>query len=314
MCTAVSYQAGRHYFGRNLDLERDYGECVTVMPRKFPFVFRYTATPSPHYALIGMAAVAEGMPLYFEATNELGLSMAGLNFPGNAVYGTYMQGKKNVAPFELIPWVLGQCRSLREAEKLLSQTHIVDEGFSDALPAAPLHWLIADSSGSATLECTAQGMQFYPNPAGVLTNNPPFDFHLQNMHHYMNLHAGAAENRLSAAAPLENISLGLGAFGLPGDFSSSSRFVKAVFVKEKSQPGAEEENICQFFHILQSVAMPKGCVQLPDGQYEYTRYSCCCTGSGEYYFTTYRSPQLRRISLMEAGVEGTELKCFPKEL
>lgn len=314
MCTAVSYIPGDHYFGRNLDLERSYGECVTVTPRNFPLTFRQTASLHQHHALIGMAAIADGYPLYFEATNEKGLSMAGLNFPGNAVYGSYVQGKKNIAPFELIPWLLGQCNDLSDAKKLLAQVHIVDERFSDDLPATPLHWLISDKTGSVTLECTGSGMTVFDNPYGLLTNNPPFDYHLHNIHHYMSLYEGCADNRLSPHLPLSNISLGLGAYGLPGDFSSSSRFVKALFVKEKLLPGkTETENVHQFFKILQSVAMPRGCVRLPDGQYEYTRYSCCCTDSGDYYFTTYDSPTVRRISLAASDPRGNTLKCFPMD-
>lgn len=312
MCTAVSYAPDDHYFGRNLDLERGYGECVTVTPRNFPFIFRHTASQPHHHALIGMAAIADGYPLYFEATNEKGLSMAGLNFPGNAVYGPYVPGRKNVAPFELIPWLLGQCDSLLDAKQLLNHAHILDESFSENLPVSPLHWLIADKTGSVTLECTADGMAVRDNPYGVLTNNPSFDFHLQNLHHYMALHEGGADNRLSPNTPLSNISLGLGAFGLPGDFSSSSRFVKAVFVKEKLLPGeTEEEDIHQFFRILQSVAMPKGCVRLPDGQYEYTRYSCCCSDAGDYWFSTYDHPDIRRISLSNSDLDSDVLQAAP---
>lgn len=312
MCTAVSYTPGPHYFGRNLDLERGYGECVAVTARNFPFTFRHTASLYRHHALIGTAAVANGYPLYFEATNEKGLSMAGLNFPGNAVYGPYAQGSKNVAPFELIPWLLGQCTDLQETKQLLRHVHILDESFSDQFPVSPLHWLIADKTGSVTLECTADGMTVWDNPYGVLTNNPPFDFHLQNLHHYMALHEGGADNRLCPRAPLSNISFGLGAFGLPGDFSSSSRFVKAVFVKEKSLPGETEgENVRQFFRILQSVAMPKGCVKLPSGEFEYTRYSCCCSDTGDYYFSTYDEPNIRRISLSDSDLECDGLQTFP---
>ena len=107
----------------------------------------------------------------------------------------------------------------------------------------------------------------------------------------------------------------MGAMGLPGDWSSASRFIRAAFVRCNTPTlPTYTENVNQFFRVLQSVAMPMGSIQLKPGLHDITRYSCCCTGSGENYFTTYRSPQLRRISLMEAGVEGTELKCFPKEL
>ncbi len=312
MCTAISYKTENHYFGRNLDLERGYGERVVITPQNFPWVFRH-ASPSPtHHAMIGMAAVADGYPLYFEATNEKGLSMAGLNFPKNAVYGDLAKGKENVAPFELIPYLLGRCDGLEDVKSVLENLNVANISFSEDLPVSPLHWLLSDPTGSLTLECTAEGMKVYDNPFGVLTNNPPFPFHVSNVEHYMSLTAGAAENKLSPALPLENHSLGLGAFGLPGDFSSSSRFVRVLFVKEHSVSGRDEvESVNQFFHILSSVAMPKGCVLAANGEYEYTRYSCCCnTDTQVYYYTTYEDSAVRCVEMRAADLLGRELCVF----
>ncbi|MBQ7380986.1 MAG: choloylglycine hydrolase [Clostridia bacterium] len=312
MCTAISYRTKDHYFGRNLDLERGYGERVVVTPRSFRLDFRHVSSLSNHHAMIGMAAVVGGYPLYFEATNEKGLSMAGLNFPKNAFYGEYAVGKENVAPFELIPYLLGKCGDLGEVRELLEGVNVVNVSFSEELPVSPLHWLISDGEGSLTLECTRDGMKVYENPFGVLTNNPPFDFHASNVEHYMALDAGLAENRLSERLVLDNHSLGLGAFGLPGDFSSSSRFVRALFVKEHSVSGeGERESVNQFFHILSSVAMPRGCVLTAEGECEYTRYSCCCnTDTQVYYYTTYEDRAVRCVDMHAAELSGAKLYTF----
>lgn len=305
MCTAVSYLTKQHYFGRNLDLERGYGEGVVVTPRGFPFSFRYAGRCGQHDALIGMAAVADGYPLYFEATNEKGLSMAGLNFPRNAVYQPYDAEKENVAPFELIPYVLCTCDSVDTAEKRLSAVNVVNTAFSEALPVSPLHWIIADRKRSLVLECTEGGMKLYDDPYGVLTNNPTFDYHLMNMHNYRGLHEGALSE--------SDYSLGMGAIGLPGDFSSASRFVRAAFVKERSLcDGSEMQSVSQFFHILRSVAMPRGCVKTPDGEYEYTRYSCCCnTDTQTYYYTTYYDAAIRSVSMHQGQLQGKQLRFTP---
>lgn len=298
MCTAVSYLTRQHYFGRNLDLERGYGECVVCTPRHFPFPFA-----DKHHAMIGMAAVVEGYPLYFEATNEKGLSMAGLNFPGNAVYPPHDPNKENIAPFELIPYLLSHCSNVEEAVARLRSIHVEHRNFSDRLPVSPLHWLISDRQESAVLECVAEGMKIHKNPYGVLTNNPPFDYHLRNVQNYQGLHPGALSG--------EDYSLGMGAIGLPGDFSSPSRFVRAVFVRKYSVcDGSQEQSVNQFFKILQSVSMPRGCVLTPDGQYEYTRYSCCCnTDTGVYYYTTYDTPTIRKVDLHQHTPDGNTLSC-----
>lgn len=315
MCTAVSFKAKQHYFGRNLDLERGYGEGVVITPRNYPFSFRYVPALDKHYAMIGMAAVVNNYPLYFEATNEKGLSMAGLNFPRNAVYYDYAEGKENVAPFELIPYLLGKCENITDVKETLKYLNVVNCSFSEGLPVSPLHWLISDKEESLTLECTKDGMKVYDNPFGVLTNNPTFDFHVMNMNHYMGLHEGFAQNTVSQKLTLDNFSLGMGALGLPGDFSSSSRFVRAVFVKEKSVCGdSEKESVNQFFHILRSVAMPKGCVLAQNGEYEYTRYSCCCnTQEQVYYYTTYDNSTIRKVELQAVDVEESQLYQYPVE-
>ena len=82
MCTAATYKTKDFYFGRTLDYEFSYGDEITVTPRKFPFEFRHMGKRYSHYAIIGMAHVAGGYPLYYDAINEKGLGMAGLNFVG----------------------------------------------------------------------------------------------------------------------------------------------------------------------------------------------------------------------------------------
>ena len=300
MCTAVSYLTRQHYFGRNLDLERGYGEGVVITPRSYPFPFA-----NHHRAMIGMAAVVHGYPLYFEATNEKGLSMAGLNFPGNAVYQPHCPDKENVAPYELIPYVLSLCDTLEEAMVQLERINVEHRNFSEDLPVSPLHWMIADRRGCAVVECTGSGMKLHENPYGVLTNNPTFDYHLMNIQNYSGLHEGALTEH--------DYSLGMGAMGLPGDYSSPSRFVKAVFVKQHSVcDGEESRSVNQFFKILSAVAMPKGCVRTPDGQYEYTRYtSCCNTDTLRYYYTTYDDPTVRSVSLEQEWMDGANLSVTP---
>ena len=309
MCTAIFYQ---QYFGRNLDLERSYNEQVIITPRNFRLSMRHTNPLVHHYALIGMGAGVTEYPLYYEATNEKGLSMAGLNFPDNAHYGKEIPGFDNVAPFELIPWILGQCATLTDAKKLLENCRLVNVPFSQGLPNTPLHWLVADRTGALAVESVKAGLKVYENPYGVLTNNPPFDYHRLHLNDYMALHSGALESRFDKSIPLHNYSLGLGALGLPGDYSSASRFVKAFFVKENSVSGeTEKEQVNQFFHILQSVAMPAGCVWTENG-FEYTRYTSCCNAdTGVYYYTTYEDFTIHSVDMHSVDLDQTQLYPFP---
>lgn len=313
MCTAVTYKNQDHYFGRNLDLEYSYHETVTITPRNYVFHFRKMGTMESHYAMIGMAYISEDYPLYYDATNEKGLSIAGLNFPENADYKPYAEGKDNVAPFELIPWILGQCKSVSEAKGLLDRINLWNENFSDELPLTPLHWIISDKERSITLESVKEGIKIYDNPVGVLTNNPTFDYHMFNLNHYMHLRSEEPENIFSDQLELRPYSRGMGAIGLPGDASSMSRFVRAVFVKLNSISGhSEAESVSQFFHILRSVEMQRGCICIAKDLYEITVYSSCCnTDCGIYYYTTYDNSQICAVDMYREDLEGNALIAYP---
>ena len=312
MCTAVTYKTKDHYFGRNLDYEYGFQEAVTITPRNYTFHFRRLPPMERHYAMIGMATISHGYPLYFDATNEHGLSMAGLNFPHSSKYMPEMVGKYNIAAFELIPWVLGECKDVADARTKLQNANIADISFSPEYPTSPLHWIIADGSEAITLEQTAGGLQIYENPLGVLTNEPPFPWHMTTLGNYLHLSAEEAKNRFAPELPLVPFSRGVGSMGLPGDLSSPSRFIKASFTKMNSvSKDAESASISQVFHILGSVAQQQGCVKVGH-LYEKTIYtSCCNTSKGIYYYTTYENSQITGVRLHGADLEGNTPLTYP---
>lgn len=312
MCTAVTYKTKDFYFGRTLDLEYSYNETVTVTPRNFPFEFRRMGRLESHYAMIGMATVIDDYPLYYEAANEKGLAVAGLNFPGNACFYPEIPGKDNVSPFELIPWLLSQCADLSEARALLARINLCRINFSESMPLSPLHWIIADKSGAVTLECMADGMRIHENPVGVLTNNPPFDYHMTHLCDYINLTPNEPENRFGEAE-LKPYCKGMGAIGLPGDLSSASRFVRAAFVKLNSLSGeSENESVSQFFHILGSVDQQRGCARLGGGKYEITVYTSCINADkGIFYYNTYDNRAISAVDMHHCDLESSRLIVYP---
>ena len=309
MCTAITYNTKDHYFGRNLDLEFSYNETVTITPRNYPFKFRKVDDINKHYAIIGMAYVSDNYPLYYDAINEKGLGMAGLNFPNNADYKEEKEDKNNIAPFEFIPYILSQCSNVEEARKLLSKINITKINFSEQLEASPLHWIISDKEFSITVESVKDGLKIYDNPVGVLTNNPTFDMQMFNLNNYMNLSTEEPVNNFSKKLNLDIYSRGMGAIGLPGDLSSASRFVKATFTKMNSISGdSESESISQFFQILGSVNQQRGCVHMGENKYEITIYSSCCNmDKGIYYYTTYENSQITKIDMFKENLDGKEL-------
>ena len=313
MCTAATYQTHDFYFGRTLDYEFSYGDEVTITPRGYAFDFRHAGHLSHPYAMLGMAHVVQGYPLYYDAINEKGLCMAGLNFVGNAVYADVIAGRENVAQFELIPYLLGQCASVAEARARLAQINLVGTPFNAQLPAAQLHWLLADAQQAVVIECMADGLHIDDNPVGVLTNNPPFPQQLFQLNNYMGLSPKQPANRFSSQLTLSAYSRGMGALGLPGDLSSASRFARVAFTRMNAVSGTSEaESVSQFFHILGSVEQQRGCCEVRDGEYEITLYTSCCNASrGIYYYTTYENHQITAVDMHRENLDGSALIRYP---
>ncbi len=313
MCTALNFTTDNHYFGRNLDLDCSYGEEVCIAPRKFPFKFRKKDTVNSHYAIIGMATVVDNTPLFYDATNEYGLSIAGLNFPENAHYEDVKTDKDNICQFEFIPWILGQCKDIKEAEKLLKKINIVNIPYSEKFPVSPLHWIISDKHNSLVVEAMMDGLHISENPIGILTNNPPFDYQLFNLNNYRGLNITNGENTFSQNTALNEYCQGLGAIGLPGDVSSMSRFIRIAFNKENSVCETDEmSSVSQFFHLLSSVEMCKGVCKVPSGRYDITVYSSCInTDKGLYYYTTYCNRQINCIDMHKIDLNGNTVSRYP---
>lgn len=306
MCTALIHHG---LFGRTLDLEHSYREQVIILPRRFPLPFRMQKPLDTHHACIGMAHVAEGHPLFYDAVNEHGLAMAALNLPLSAAYQPSKQGAVNLAPFELISWVLGQCASVAQARQQLEQVNIVALDFSPQLPSTPLHWLIADRDRALVAEPQSDGLHLYENPVGILTNEPPFPLQMSHLNEFLHLSATPPKNRFAPHLSLAPYSRGMGSLGLPGDWSSQSRFVRAAFAAHNSSAPAD---VTQFFHLMSCVEVPRGCVRLEDGKEVISVYtSCCDLSTGCYHYTTYGNRQIAAIDLHRCDLNDDRLCCYP---
>lgn len=313
MCTAISYKTKNYYFGRTLDNDVSYGEEVIISPRNFKFTFNEKATIENHYAIIGMAYDYDGYPLYYDAINEKGLGIAGLNFINNALYHEKDDNKDNIAQYEFIPWILSQCQTVKEAKTKIKKINFLNKPYSQKLPLARLHWLISDGKETITVESVKEGVKIYDNKVGVLTNNPTFDKQIFNLNNYSYLSNKNSKNTFSKKLKLENYSNGMGGLGLPGDLSSSSRFIRASFVKMNSVTEDDElSSVSQFFHILNSVNQVKGCCILDNDNYEYTMYTSCCNlTKGIYYYTTYTNHQINAVSIYNEDLNSNKLIKFP---
>lgn len=310
MCTGIAITSKDFYFGRNLDLNYNFGQKVVITPRKYTMKYKCDEPNGNHYAMIGMATIMEDYPLYADAINEKGLGMAGLNFDGFSEYEkTEVEGKKNITSYEIIPWILQNHETVQQVKDTLKNVVLVDIPFMKGVPCAPLHWIIADRDESIVLEQTKEGLKVLDNPVNVLTNNPPFKYHMMSLRDYRGISIDNGESTLLKDIDLKPLGVGMGGIGLPGDSSPNSRFVKAAFLRSNAAwSDDDEENISLFFHILDNVAMVKGTVVGNDGNDEYTVYSSCMNGrTGDYIYKTHKHRNTVTINMYNEDIDGDKL-------
>ena len=291
MCTAINMHKSSHLFGRTLDLEINLGQEVIQTPKDFPYEGFKTK-----YSIIGAGIVRDGIPLYFDGMNEQGLCAAALNYPNFAFYRKEKNACLNLPSYALLPYILGNCANLNEARELLYKINITDTPFSPHTPPSPLHWIFADNMGAICAEPERNGLRVHEDIFGVLTNAPSFEHHQLRVCDLSGISPTPPENRLCPNITLNHYTRGLGAISLPGDFSSCSRFIRALFSLTHTK--SSENAIGDFFHIMDTVAIPEGTVIAENGSAVRTVYTCCAdTDKRIYYFTTYDCRRIRGVRM-----------------
>ena len=312
MCTGVRFSddKGQMFFGRNLDWTTDYGEKVVVTPRGYKYDSAFLGELEMKYAVIGMAIVAEDKPLYFDCGNEAGLAVAGLNFPGYAEYrGAPTEGKINVAAYEFPLWVVMNFASVNEVMEALAEVEIIGQALSVDYQVSELHWLIGDGERSIVVEYTAAGMEIFENEVDVLTNQPGYAWHQENLRNYMNLIGAEVQQARWGKATIKPFGSGALMEGLPGGYYPPARFVRAAYLNTRYPvQSLEEANVARMFHTLQSVAMIDGAAMALDGKFEKTLYtSCYAAASGTYYYNTYDDLKIRTVKLTNFDLDADKL-------
>lgn len=317
MCTALSIksQEGKAFFGRNMDLAYNFNQSPILLPKNYQYEDRVTGeTVTINRAILGMGTVIDEHPAMAEAMNEKGLACAGLNFARCAYFEKELkEGKKNIAPYDFLLWVLSNHDTVEEVEKEMESIELVDVPINDKTPVATLHWMITDKSGkSIVVEKTKEKISVHQNPVNVMTNDPTFDWHVTNLNEYMKLapeYPGAVK---WGEKELKGLGIGVGTLGMPGDFASVSRFVRIAYVRAH-MPEIKDDSqaIAQFFHMLDYVEMVKGGVITEEGQEDLTIYSSCMDlEKGIYYYKTYENNRINAVDMFKESLDNGEIKTF----
>lgn len=312
MCTAIRFNGdnGNMYFGRNLDWSSSYGEHAIITPTGYRPKSPFGAIDAIRHAVIGMGIIQEDAPLYFDCANDAGLAVAGLNFPGYTSYAPApAEGKTSIAAYEFPFWIAACFESVDQVEEALRSTVIVDKPINDLYPSSMLHWIIGDAKRSIVVEHTLQGPEIFPNRLDVLANQPGFAWHAENVRNYLNVTPEVPRPLSWGSAELTAYGSGGGMRGLPGDYSSPSRFVRAAYLNAHyPQQATEADNVSRLFHTLGGAAMVDGAARMADGTFERTIYTSGFSARTlTYHYADYDNPAIRSISLADYETSGDKL-------
>lgn len=301
MCTAmmIKNKQGDVFFGRTMDFSYPLNPHVYIVPKNYQWLNRSgTFRLQNRCSYIGTGQ--DISPVTFaDGVNEKGFAAAVLYFPGYAKYydtpepeGTQ---QVSVAAIELVNFLLGMCISVQDAAALLPQVRITGSKDPITNSIAPLHWIAADKTGACmTIEQTEKGLQMFQNPIGVLSNSPDFEWHMANLRNYINLSPKQQESTQWGSVSLAPFGQGAGAFGIPGDYTPPSRFIRTAFQKSHAViPDESDEAVTACFHIMESVAIPKGIVTTSRDTEDYTQYTAFMNlTTQDYYAKSYNNSQI----------------------
>lgn len=307
-CSSFSWDTldGKHLLGRTYDQYGDLSENrIAVVPAGISMPSMLEADGDRfqvRYSFVGMAILGLSAPIFADGVNEAGLMGGLLNYPGCGVYEQAGEDKRRgIHPGFFLGYLLGSFSGVEEAVKGLSNIRFADAPvFGEKMQ---VHYLLCDRTGEAVIiEPDAGGIKVHRDTIGVMTNSPDYIWHRTNLRNYGGVFYGEGERKLLNMR-LTGFGEALGGgFGLPGDYSSPSRFVRVAALKEVSVKGKDEiDGISRMFHIFSAVSVPEGILRAPKEEKGYEKTLCIsgmCAESGAYYFSVAEN---RRICVIRPG-------------
>jgi choloylglycine hydrolase len=149
-----------------------------------------------------------------------------------------------------------------------------------------------------------------------LTNAPEFPWHLSNLRNYVGLKPQAWAPIKVGDLEVAPLGAGSGMIGLPGDFSPTSRFVRAVALRNTVRPLVDgEDAILEAFRILNNFDLPLGAVDAPGkdimGSTIWT--SAMDTKALRYYYRTQYNSRLRVVDMKSIDFNNDKIVYVPMD-
>lgn len=311
MCTGIRLKAKNNgvAYGRTLEFGKEVHSKIIVIPRNTAFKGTSCSGAGTGLAWKSTYAVVGANALdivgVIDGVNEQGLAGGLFYFSGYAQYqdATPEQSTHAIASWEMLTWILTNFSTVKEVRAQLSTIRVVNAIFDAWGIVIPVHVIVHDATGASLVIEYVQGvLHMYDNPLGVITNAPTFDWHLTNLENYIILTNQNSGSRNIGSLTLAPLGQGSGMLGLPGDFTSPSRFIRAVaYSQSVVQPDDEQHARDTIVHILDLFSIPIGVIKEQDESdvlYDYTQWTSVCDLTNKrYYFHTYANRQLYSVDL-----------------
>jgi choloylglycine hydrolase len=217
------------------------------------------------YGFVGMNQSIE-RTMVSDGMNEKGLVVGALYLPGFCQYETPdpARSDRTIGGWELPVFLLSSCATIAEVKAILP-TILVAQEPKPSLGSfvLPLHFYVGDASGEVLIVEYVNGERMlHDDPLGVLTNSPPFDWHLNNLSNYINLSPVNTPELQLSGWTVKRLGEGNGLLGLPGDFTPPSRFVRATLYSQWAAPTKNaNEAVAMGFHILNTFDIFSGIIR-----------------------------------------------------
>lgn len=304
MCTSLTFSSGsgNYFLARTMDFGFQLDGKPIVLPKNHKWQLQLGGE---HVIKYGFVGTGRKLDEYFfaDGVNEKGVAVAELYFLNEAKYSNEARKDKiNLAPHELIMWILGEIESIEELRIKINEINLVNAEISLLGTTPPLHFIVTDKTGeTVVIETNSGEIEIKENPVGVMTNSPELEWHLKNLNNYLAIQPTNFSNKKIDQYTLKPFGQGSGTFGLPGGFTSPERFARTVYMRALTEKGTTlGEGLNAIFQILNNVTIPKGVNIKDDGAVDFTQYRAIMDVSAQtYYFNPYDSQEVFSVVLTE---------------
>jgi choloylglycine hydrolase len=319
MAFRINTTDGDIIIGRSMEFVIDMKNNITSVPIGYRYVgIAPEGKEGLHWetkhGILGVSGF--GLPHFSEGMNDAGLAVSALWLPEFTEYPDLSPENYSyaLAPWELVTWALGSFETVNEFKEALSGVHVWNAPLPDG-SFTPLHYIIYDAMGDCVVvEYVGGELNIYDNPLGVMTNAPPFSWHIINLQNYINLRPLSVPPEDIAGINLTGVGQGTGMLGMPGDYTPTSRFIRAVALTQSAYSSkSAREGVNLAWHILNAFDMAKGVVRerMSDGTIhsDFTMWATVKDITNRiFYYRTYDDLRIKKVDLKKLDFLGDVVK------